>query len=185
MAEPLRVFLSHTAELRNYPQGGSFVQAAERAVARAGHAVVDMAYFTARDKKPAEYCRQKVRGSDVYVGLVGFRFGSRVRDDPDRSYVQLEYEAAGLYNLPRLMFLLSELPALKLPVPAVTDRRDLAGASGGQARVGEGPVPIPARDRQRRLGLRHRRDRLLVEQQRPVPNAQFRTVTSSASPHPG
>ena len=118
---PLRVFLSHTAELREHPAGGPFVQAAERAVTSAGHAVVDMAYFTARDDKPAKYCRQKVSECDVYVGLIGFRYGSPVRDEPDKSYVELEYETAGQVGLTRLVFLLSEHPTVPLPVDAGTD----------------------------------------------------------------
>ncbi len=115
------MFLSHTAELRQYPEAESFVAAAEKAVTRAGDVPVDMQYFTARDDKPADYCRRKVRESDVFVGLLGFRYGSPVRDDESRSYVELEYGAAEEYGLPLFVFALSDVPAVPLPVGAVTD----------------------------------------------------------------
>ena len=123
------MFLGHTSELAQFPEGRSFVAAAKDAVARAGYAVADMEYFTARESSPAEYCREVVRGCHVYVGLIGLRYGSPVRDRPDISYTELEFNVATQAVLPRLVFLLDENAA-----PPVLSDALLEGESAFQAR---------------------------------------------------
>jgi hypothetical protein len=101
-----RVFLSHTSELRDFPPGTSYVAAAERAVTAAGHVIVDMADFPAASQPAAQVCADRVRGCEVYVGVLGTRYGSPVRDKPQVSYTELEFDTATDAGLDRLVFLL-------------------------------------------------------------------------------
>jgi hypothetical protein len=101
-----RVFISHTSELRDFPMGGSYVAAVERAVSACGHVIVDMADFPAADQPAAQLCRERVEGCQVYVGVLGTRFGSPVRDKPEVSYNELEFDAATDAGLDRLVFVL-------------------------------------------------------------------------------
>ena len=138
----LWVFLSHTSELRRYPQDRSFVAAAEQAVNRAREAVVDMAYFTAREDRPAAYCRQQVQQANVYVGIIGFRYGSPVRDEPELSYTELEFAAATDLGLPRLVFLLDEQAVLPLPRSYLSDPQYEKRQSAFRARAKDAGVIV-------------------------------------------
>ena len=91
--------------------------AAERAVSAEGHVIVDMADFPAADQAPARLCAERVRGCDVYVGVLGTRYGSPVRDMPEVSYTELEFDTATEAGLDRLVFVL-DTGADNLGIPA-------------------------------------------------------------------
>ena len=123
--QPWRVFLSHTSDLREYPASRSYVEAAEAAIVRAGHAVADMAYFVARDLDPAAHCVATLAETDLYVGVIGFRLGALV---PGRaqSFTELEFDTATALGLPRLVFMLRDEVAADLPdaeQPPESDRQ--------------------------------------------------------------
>ncbi len=80
--------------------------AVERAISAAGHVIVEMADFAAAGQAPARVCAEMVRGCDVYVGVLGTRYGSPVRDQPEMSYTELEFGTATEAGLDRLVFLL-------------------------------------------------------------------------------
>jgi tetratricopeptide (TPR) repeat protein len=68
--------------------------------------IVDMADFPAAGQAVAELCTQRVQECDVYLGVLGTRYGSPVPDKPEVSYTELEFDAAGGAGLDRLVFLL-------------------------------------------------------------------------------
>jgi len=111
------VFLSHTSELGAYPEPRSFVAAAKDAVLGFKGLPVDMKDFPARDQYPAAQCQEHVAACSFYVGIIGFRYGTVVKDDPDRSYVELEYRTAKDKGLKRLLYLLDDKAAV-LGIPA-------------------------------------------------------------------
>ena len=146
-----RVFVSHTSELREFPPGNSYVAAVERAISAAGHVIVDMADFPAADQPAAGLCMDRVRGCEVYVGVLGTRYGSPVRDKPEVSYTELEFDTATGAGLDRLVFVLDEGAAdVGLPVSALIDRefgarQDAFRRRVARERAGDGVVCEPGR----------------------------------------
>ena len=117
------MFISHTSELREFPAGTSYVAAVERAISAAGHVIVDMADFAAVSQPPARVCAEMVRGCDVYVGVLGTRYGSPVRDQQEVSYTELEFKTATEEGLDCLVFLLDTAAAdVGIPLSELIDR---------------------------------------------------------------
>ena len=140
-----RVFLSHTSELRDFPrgQGQSYVAAAERAVSAEGHVIVDMADFPAADQAPAQLCADRVRSCSVYVGVLGTRYGSPVRDMPEVSYTELEFDAATEAGLDRLVFLLdTDADDTGIPVSRLIDQEFGARQEAFRRRVQDSGLTV-------------------------------------------
>jgi hypothetical protein len=113
-----KVFISHTSELREFPAGNSYVAAVEQAIAAAGHVPVDMTGFPAADRTPSQLCADLVRGCDVYLGILGTRYGSPVRDKKKVSYTELEFDTATEASLDRLVFFLDTDADVGIPPSA-------------------------------------------------------------------
>jgi TRAP transporter TAXI family solute receptor len=102
------VFISHTSEFGDFPEGRSFVAAAMDAVRDAGDEPVEMGDFPVGTPPPAQVCREKIGTCDAYVALVGFRHGSTLPGLRGKSYVEFEWDVASKRGLPILVFLLDE-----------------------------------------------------------------------------
>lgn len=109
---PWQVFISYTSELDRFPSDNSFVQAAKGGIRRAGHEIVEMGGFPASELPPAKLCAELLANCDIYIAIIGFRYGALVRDKLDVSYTEFEFDMAGSLGLPRLVFVLDELAAV-------------------------------------------------------------------------
>src|SRR5262249_22963820 len=107
MMQTGQVFVSHTSDMARVSAGRAFVPAGFDPGGRAGLVPVDMRYSAAGEGQPADYCQQRVRDSDIYIAVVGFRYGSLVPEETV-SYTELEFTEATNAGLPRLVFLLDD-----------------------------------------------------------------------------
>ncbi|MGH9277207.1 MAG: NB-ARC domain-containing protein [Acidimicrobiales bacterium] len=111
-----RVFLSYTTELLQCPAGRSYVTAALQGILRAWYLAQDMVEQSEFEDVTATECSDRVRGCDIFVGLVGFRYGARLPDQPEVSHAEHEYQTARDAGIHRLMFFLDENAVLPLRV---------------------------------------------------------------------
>lgn len=70
-------------------------------------AVKGMEQFGARKSNPLETCLTEVEQSDIYVGIIGMRYGSE-EPNSGKSYSQLEYEKAIDQNKEILIYIIDE-----------------------------------------------------------------------------
>lgn len=78
-----------------------------------GWKCIRMEDFGARDWDVDSFCRAQVKACDLFVGIIGHRFGDGPKGGRD-SYSQREYQAALQANKPRLLFLAPD----DFPIPA-------------------------------------------------------------------
>jgi hypothetical protein len=84
--------------------------------------------FGARAPLTSEFCIGKVRDCDVFVGIVGQRYGSSP-EGSDLSYTEIEYNAALDAGISTLMFMAPDefpVPADLIELPEIRDRLRLS-----------------------------------------------------------
>ena len=102
------------------------------------------------------------------MGVLGTRYGSPVRDEPDVSHTELEFDAATEAGLPRLVFLLDTSAAdVGVPLSRLMDAEFGARQEAFRRRVQEGGLVTQAFANPATLGqLVERSLRELAEQRR-------------------
>ena len=85
-------------------------EAAYKALRRLRHDVVAMEDYVATDERPLDACLADVAQCDVYVGIIGWRYGYvPPQDNPQGcSITELEYRKAVELQKPRLLFMVSD-----------------------------------------------------------------------------
>jgi WD40 repeat protein len=114
----LKVFLSHTNEFSKYPDFSNdktYVARAKEAVEKFNHKCIEMEAFTADPSTPEDYDARLVKECDVYIGIIGMRYGSLTSEGI--SHTEHEYNTALKENKKIFVFILDDNSVdSKLPV---------------------------------------------------------------------
>jgi hypothetical protein len=133
------VFLSSTAQdLR--PERAAVLKTLHRMRVRSEA----MEYFGANDRCPREVVETKLRTCSVYIGIIGFRYGSLLPNST-RSFTEHEYDIASQIGIPRLVYLRSKKSRVKLDDVDVSSD-SIERLSRFKARVNEAHVVSEFRD---------------------------------------
>jgi hypothetical protein len=95
-------FVSRASDVAQYPDGGSFATAACAGGRRIdGFVAVEQGDFGARPQAPADVCVQSVRSCDLFLAVIGVRYGSPVPGRADgMSYTEFEFTVAAARGFP-------------------------------------------------------------------------------------
>ena len=85
---------------------------------------------------------RQIQGADVYVGIIGFRYGSPAKDKPELSYTELEFQTATELGIPRLVFLLDEAAVVPLPRDYLSDPKYEQRQQAFRARVKDSGITV-------------------------------------------
>lgn len=102
MKKKLQVFVSSTYEDLKHDR-----QAAVSAILKAGHIPAGMELFTSGDQSQMDTIRRWIDESDVYMLILGGRYGS-VEPTTQVSYTELEYDYASQQGKPLFAVVISE-----------------------------------------------------------------------------
>jgi hypothetical protein len=109
-----------------------------------------------------------VAAADVYVGIIGHRYGSPVPDSPDLSYTEAEFDAATELGLPRLVFLIHEKARFTLPSEQPAEHTDRQEAFRRRLQDGRVMVTWVASPAELEIGLYQALVELRLETDQPA-----------------
>lgn len=108
-SSPWRIFVSSTKEdLIPYRE------AVETVLTGMEHIPLGMEYFVSSPDSPIDVCLATVRRSQLYIVIVGMRYGS-IEEGSGKSFTELEYDEAVKNKIPVLAFVIDEEQCAILP----------------------------------------------------------------------
>ncbi len=106
---PWRIFISST-----YEDLIPYREAVSEALTSIEHLPIGMEHFVSSPDRPIDVCLTDVRRCQLYIVLVGMRYGS-IDDESGKSFTELEYEEALKNKIPVLAFVINENECPILP----------------------------------------------------------------------